>query len=210
MSDKLRIIYRPIAEITPYDNNPRRNEDAVRYVANSIREFGFKVPIVIDGDGTIVAGHTRYLACFELGITDVPCIIADDLTEEQIRAYRLADNKVAEIAEWDYERLAEELEGILNIDMEDFGFSEVEEIDFSNLESMMGEADQDYLDFVDKFKQKHKPTTDDCFTPAEVYEAVSDWVMENYGDDWTKIVRPFYPGGGLQDGQVSEGMPGLG
>lgn len=111
-----------ITEIKPYAKNPRRNDEAVKYVAESIRRFGFKVPIVIDKDNVIVAGHTRFKAAKKLKLEEVPCIIADDLTEEQIKAFRLADNKVAEKAEWDFELLGEELDEILNIDMEMFGF----------------------------------------------------------------------------------------
>ena len=109
-------------ELIPYEKNPRINDKAVKYVAESIKEFGFKVPIVIDKNNVIVAGHTRYKASIELGLTEVPCIVADDLTEEQIKAFRLADNKVGEIAEWDFELLAEELQGIDDLDMEAFGF----------------------------------------------------------------------------------------
>lgn len=91
-------------------------------MANSIREFGFKQPIVIDRNRVIIAGHTRWKAAKELGLKEVPCIMADDLTPSQVKAYRLADNKVAEASEWDYDLLEEELEGILDIDMSDFGF----------------------------------------------------------------------------------------
>ena len=125
MSDRLKIVYKPISELKEYSNNPRINDDAVKAVKNSISSFGFLVPIVIDRNDIIVAGHTRVKACYELGITDVPCIIADSLTEEQVRAFRLADNKTAEIAEWDYEKLADELNDILDttdFDMTNFGF----------------------------------------------------------------------------------------
>ena len=88
-----------IEELVPYANNPRHNDGAVEAVANSIREFGFKVPIVIDKDNVIVAGHTRLKAAEKLGLEKVPCIVADDLTPEQINAFRLADNKTAELAE---------------------------------------------------------------------------------------------------------------
>ena len=124
MSDRLKIVYKPISEIKEYANNPRINDGAVEAVKNSVSLFGFKVPIVIDKNNIIVAGHTRVKACYELGITEVPCIIADDLTEEQVRAFRLADNKTAEIADWDFEKLAEELDDILNIDMNEFGFGD--------------------------------------------------------------------------------------
>lgn len=118
----MEIIEKRIDELIPYDRNPRNNEGAVDAVANSIREFGFKVPIVIDSQNVIIAGHTRLKAAKQLELDTVPCIIADDLTEEQVKAFRLADNKVGEIATWDIEVLNEELEAI-DIDMSDFGFS---------------------------------------------------------------------------------------
>lgn len=118
-----------IEDLKPYVNNPRFNDDAVEYVAKSIKEFGFKVPMVIDKNNEIVAGHTRYKAAMELGLNEVPCIVADDLTDEQVKAFRLADNKVSEKASWNYDLLDEELENILNIDMEDFGFTKLEDID---------------------------------------------------------------------------------
>ena len=121
----MNIIEKNLNEIKPYEKNPRKNDNAVEYVANSIKEFGFKVPIVIDKDGVIVAGHTRYKASKKLGLEKVPCIIADDLTPEQIKAYRLADNKVSEKSEWDFDLLQDELSEILNIDMEMFDFNKL-------------------------------------------------------------------------------------
>lgn len=118
-----------IKDLKPYEKNPRKNDDAVKYVAESIKQFGFKVPIVIDKDNVIVAGHTRYKACKKLGIEQVPCVIADDLTDEQIKAYRLADNKVSEYAEWDFSLLDEELSDIIDLDMSDFGFLDDEDIE---------------------------------------------------------------------------------
>lgn len=118
----MNIINIKLSDLKPYERNPRNNKEAVDYVANSIREFGFKNPIIVDKNNVIVAGHTRYLACKKLGIKEVPCVIADDLTDEQIKAFRLADNKVAEIATWDLDLLDEELDDILNFDMSDFGF----------------------------------------------------------------------------------------
>ena len=132
----MEIINKKINEIKPYENNPRKNDEAIKYVAESIKQFGFKVPIVIDKNGVIVAGHTRYKASKKLGLEEVPCIVADDLNEEQIKAFRLADNKVAEKSEWNFDLLNEELGDILNLDMSDFGFElkldekEVEEDDF--------------------------------------------------------------------------------
>src|SRR5574344_700581 len=112
----MEIITRKLSEIKPYEKNPRKNDAAVEFVMNSIKEFGFKVPIVIDKDGVIVAGHTRYKASKKLKLTEVPCIIADDLTPEQIKAYRLADNRVAEKSEWDLDLLSGDLDDILNSD----------------------------------------------------------------------------------------------
>ena len=116
-----------LKDIKPYEKNPRKNDQSVDKVVNSIKEFGFKVPIVIDKNNVIVCGHTRYKAAKKLGLKAVPCVVADDLTEEQIKAYRLADNKVSELAEWDIDLLGEELDGIFDIDMSDFGFDLSEE-----------------------------------------------------------------------------------
>ena len=119
----MEIINRKVKDLIPYDKNPRKNDEAVKYVKASIEQFGFKVPIVIDAQGVIVAGHTRLKAAKELGMEEVPCIVADDLTEEQVRAYRLADNKAGEAAEWDIELLNTELLDLeANFDMADFGF----------------------------------------------------------------------------------------
>lgn len=122
MGKEIQIKYIPLDELKAYENNPRNNEEAVPFVANSIREFGFKNPVIIDADNVIVAGHTRVKAAKSLGMKEVPCIVADDLTPEQIKAFRLADNKTAEIATWDIGALDEELHQILDINMLDFGF----------------------------------------------------------------------------------------
>lgn len=122
----MNIVQKTLDDLIPYENNPRHNDDAVDYVAESIKEFGFKVPIIIDKGNVIVAGHTRYKAAKKLGINEVPCLVADDLTDEQIKAFRLADNKVAEIATWDFEKLDLEL-STLEMDMELFGFESYED-----------------------------------------------------------------------------------
>ncbi|WP_270515514.1 DNA modification methylase [Lactobacillus johnsonii] len=111
-----------IDQIKPYENNPRNNDDAVDAVANSIKEFGWQQPIVVDNGGVIIAGHTRYKAAKRLKLKEVPIVVADNLTEEQVNAYRLADNKSGELATWDDDELQEELDKILDIDMTDFGF----------------------------------------------------------------------------------------
>ncbi len=118
----MEIVNKSIEEIKMYENNPRNNDGAVEYVANSIKEFGFKVPIVLDKNNIIVAGHTRYKAAKLLNITEIPCIIADDLSDEQVKAFRLIDNKAAELASWDIDLLNLELENIKDIDMELFDF----------------------------------------------------------------------------------------
>ena len=128
-----------IDEIIPYVNNPRINDNAVDFVAASIKEFGFKVPIVIDKDNVVVAGHTRLKAAKKLGLESVPCLKADDLTDQQIKAFRLADNKVSEYAVWDLEKLDVELESI-DLDMVDFGFDSELSDEGAGLEVVEDEA----------------------------------------------------------------------
>ena len=122
--------YIDIGDIKPYDLNPRDNEAAVQSVANSIRTFGFVVPIIIDKKGTIVAGHTRYDAAIILELTEVPIIRADHLTSDQIKQFRIIDNKVSELARWDFDLLAGEISSLAGsgVDFTEFGFG-AEEID---------------------------------------------------------------------------------
>lgn len=127
-----------IENLKPYKNNPRKNDQAVDAVAASIKEFGFKVPVIVDKNLEIVAGHTRYKAALKLGLTEVPCIIADDLTPKQINAFRLADNKTGELAEWDLDLLNIELKE-LDIDMKQFGF----ELSGDNPEAFEDDYDTD-------------------------------------------------------------------
>lgn len=122
----MEIVNLAVADIIPYENNPRINDKAVKGVANSIKEFGFRNPIIVDAGNVIICGHTRLKAAKKLGYETVPCIVASDLTPEQVTALRLADNKVAEKAEWDEDALREELNKILEIDMSDFGFLEAD------------------------------------------------------------------------------------
>ena len=163
----LQIIEKSITEIKPYEKNPRKNDEAVEYVANSIKEFGFKVPIVIDKNNVIVAGHTRYKAAQELGLEKLPCIIADDLTEEQVKAFRLADNKVGELAEWDFDLLDEELDGIFDIDMSDFGF----DIDSGETE----QSDRKEVDFEETIS-----VVIDCENEEEAEEIFEKLQYEGY------------------------------
>ena len=117
----MKVVNKQLKELKMYENNPRNNDEAVQSVANSIKEFGFKVPMVIDKNNVIVCGHTRYKACIELGIKEVPCVVADDLSEDQIKAFRLVENKTNELATWDFDKLDQELINI-DIDMRDFDF----------------------------------------------------------------------------------------
>lgn len=111
-----------VEDIHPYENNPRRNAKAVDAVASSISEFGFKNPIIVDKNNVIISGHTRRLAALQLGLKEVPVIIGDDLTDAQVKAFRLADNRVAELAVWDEDLLKQEMAKAIDIDLSDYGF----------------------------------------------------------------------------------------
>jgi site-specific DNA-methyltransferase (adenine-specific) len=137
----MTIVQKNINDIKPYDKNPRKNEDAVEKVAASIKEFGFKQPIVVDKDGIIIVGDTRYKAAKKLGLKEVPVLVAEDLTDEQAKAYRLADNKTNEFAEWDMSLLASELTELefSEFDMKPFGFDlqmQPEPINLENNENL--------------------------------------------------------------------------
>lgn len=169
----MNIIELKLSEIKEYDKNPRKNDGAVDYVAESIKQFGFKVPIVVDKDNVIIAGHTRYKASKKLGLETVPCIKADDLTEEQVKAYRIADNKVSEFAMWDFELLDEELSEILDIDMESLGF--VEE-DFNHIEDLMTD------DFISRANDPVIFSMTLVF-PIEVKEQMDKFISEKGKDE---------------------------
>lgn len=145
-----------INDLIPYENNPRNNEGAIEYVANSIKQFGFKVPIVVDKDNVIVAGHTRWLAASALEMDEVPVVVADDLTPEQIKAFRLADNKVAEKASWDYSKLGVEIKDLLDIDLgfdlTDIGFGEFE------ISALTGDYEPDGFDeeVINEYSEKEQ------------------------------------------------------
>ncbi len=125
----MNILTLPLSDVRPYEKNPRKNDNAVDAVAASIRQFGFLVPLVIDRTHIIVAGHTRFKAAQRLGMKTVPCVVADELTEDQIKAFRLADNKVGEMAQWDVDLLPLELADIA-MDMSAFGFEAVSDEEF--------------------------------------------------------------------------------
>lgn len=182
-----------INNVKPYENNPRKNDEAVEYVANSIREFGFQQPLVVDSDGVIVVGHTRYKAAQSIGLNEIPVIVADELTDNQIEAYRLADNKVSEFSIWDTNKLNEELEAIdwLDIDMTEFGF---------------------YLDFEDESKDQ------DADIPfANVLGAENNYIVLKFDTDidWINAKEVFRLKdekrlSTRKDGAISKGMEAKG
>lgn len=121
------VVWKDPNELTPYEKNARKNDATVPYLVNSIKRFGFRVPLVIDAKGVVVCGHTRLKAALNIGMKKVPCVVADDLTNAEIKAFRLADNKIAEMSGWDFEALDLELEDLkidFDGDMIDFGFGE--------------------------------------------------------------------------------------
>lgn len=150
--NKIQIVYKNIDELKNYKNNPRINDKAVPKLVESIRQFGFKTPIILDKNNVIVCGHTRLKAAQKLGLKEIPCIIADDLTPAQIKAYRLADNKVAELAEWDLDLLNAEIKEIEDIDLNDFGFS------VQKISEMVDGLDLDEVgnDFLASRQQQHE------------------------------------------------------
>lgn len=181
----MEIILKKVDEIIPYEKNPRHNDNAVDYVANSIKEFGFKVPIIIDKNNVIVTGHTRLKAALKLGLKEVPCIMADDLTEEQVKAFRLADNKVSEFAEWDDELLKLELED-LNIDMDDFGF----DLDFAT-EETYEDAENPYTAKINipQYEIKgEEPDIDELVEKNKTDELIEEIENSNVTDEQKKFL----------------------
>lgn len=140
----MEITMRLVSELIEYENNPRINADAVEPVAESIKQFGFKVPILLDENDVIIAGHTRLKAARKLGLKEVPCISCDDLSPEQVSAFRLIENKTSEFSAWDFEKLDQELAELtdIDIDFELFGFEEIDLPDF-DAATLMVEADKE-------------------------------------------------------------------
>ena len=162
MSAPMSVELRPLDAVRPYANNPRQNDDAVEAVAESIRRFGFRQPIVVDADGVIVAGHTRYRAAQRLGLATVPVHVATDLTADEVRAYRLADNKTAELASWDTSMLSIELDALrgAGIDWTLLGFDEEE------LAKLLAPAGTEGLTDPDAFPEK---PVDPVTKPGELW-----------------------------------------
>ena len=164
--DELKIEYLKPSDLKPYENNPRNNDNAVEYVMNSIREFGFKVPLVIDRNNIIVCGHTRWKAARKLRKKMLPCIRADDLTDEQIKAFRIADNKVSELATWVEDKLEIEL-GEISLDMGAFGFDlEDIEVNTDSGDDADGKDDEGY--YGDERERTNKAYNLDLVDPENL------------------------------------------
>ena len=190
------IVKIPIDELTPDPNNAKDHPQwQIEQIKNSIEQFGNLDPIGVWGDDNlIVEGHGRYVALQELGYTEAECIRLDWLTEEERTAYALAHNKLTMNSGFIPEMLDVNLEAVGEIDMSLFGFRADDW--FSNRErndDSRQEGNDEYNEFLDKFEQPK--TTDDCYTPDKVYDAVVGWVENEYGVDRKDFVRPFYPGG---------------
>lgn len=204
-----------IDDLIPYANNAKQHSaKQINQIRASLREFGFVTPVLIDFDNNIIAGHGRVEAARAEGMREVPCVLVTNLTEAQRKAYILADNRLSETAAWDAELLQIGLEGLeaLHFDTGIIGFDaeslrEIEVNAYTRAapgkaaepegKHFLGDEDcessEEYESFVDKFKPKL--TTDDCYTPENIYAAIRDWAVEHYGLDNAQILRPFYPGG---------------
>ena len=194
----MQIEYLRLDDLIPYENNPRDNTQAIEKVQASIDAFDFRNPIQVDKNKVIICGHTRFYAAKRLGLEVVPVIIQADMTEEEADAYRLADNKTQEFALWDDDKLNEELDKIKNINLSDFGFEKIDA--WFNRTEKEGkdreEGNEEYNEFLEKFEAKK--TTDDCYTPDNIYEVVADYVENRFGVNRKNFMRPFYPGGDYQ------------
>ena len=202
-----------VKDLIPYDRNTKKHDKTqINNVAESIKQYGFVQPIVIDKNNVVVIGHCRLLAAKQLKMKEVPCVCVEDLTEEQVKALRIVDNKSNE-SEWDFDILPDEL---AELDLSDFDFDfgiedeaeETEIVEDDDLDEQdrlfkermargeISEEDEEYQEFLEKFEAKK--TTDDCYTPDNIYDVVKKWCIERYGLKGKKIIRPFYPGGDYQ------------
>lgn len=202
----LKIEYLPVGDLKPYKRNARKHETKdISAIKASIEEFGFDDPIGIWKDNIIIEGHGRLLAAKELGMTEVPCIRLDHLTDEQRRAYALAHNRTAELSEWDFDVQAAELKEIADIDMGEFGFDAVGEWfkEREKWDTDREDGNTEYNEFLDKFERKK--TTDDCYTPDNIYDVICSFVETTYGGKRESFLRPFYPGGDYEKEQYPQG-----
>lgn len=179
----MTIIEIPIGQLKPYKNNARKNEQAIPKVAESIKKYGFKNPIIIDKDNVIICGHTRLEASKMLGLKKVPCIIATDLTEEQVKEFRLVENRTNEFADWDYEKLLSELD---DLDLSEFEFPELQyedTISQSELEDMLTDGIKTSEKQDDHISIPLEPKK----TDKEKQHSIS--IFLNQGDDVTELLH---------------------
>lgn len=196
----LEVTVEPIGRLQEYAGNAKEHTaEQIDQIKASMRQVGFCDPIGVwtnaEGKSEVVEGHGRLMAALELGLERVPVIHLDGLTDEQRRFYALVHNKLTMSTGWDFDKLDEELESLsLDFDMDGFGFDlGADGWDGTALSTDGRETNDEYDEFTDKFKPKL--TTDDCYTPDEVYQAVKGWACSEYGIDPDSCVRPFYPGG---------------
>ena len=202
-----------LEKLIPYVNNAKiHSEEQVTKIASSIREFGFLSPVLIDAKYNIIAGHGRVMAAKKLQLESVPCVFIEGLTEAQRKAYILADNRLSDLGTWDMEIAAGEFEELreLNFDLSLTGFSFPDLGDQSDWfedrernDTSRQEGNEEYNEFLEKFEAKK--TTDDCYTPDCVYDAVASWVANEYKLNRQDFVRPFYPNGDYQKETYPEG-----
>lgn len=196
--------------LVPYANNAKKhNDEQVEKIAESIKEFGFLSPCLIDNDYNIIAGHGRVMSAKKLGMKTVPCVFVEGLSEAQRRAYILADNKLTEMGGWDVGRVQFELAELndMDFDVSLTGFELNDDSDWFESRKrydndLEGETDE-YKDFVEKFEPKK--TTDDCYTPDGIYDVIAEWVEKRYNLDRKNFIRPFYPNGDYQKENYPEG-----
>ena len=169
----MNILQLPLEEVHPYENNPRKNDNAVEAVAASIKQYGFLVPLVISADHEIITGHTRYKAAGRLGLSTVPCVIADELTEDQIKAFRLADNKVGELAQWDVDLLPLELADIAQ-DMAVFGFESISEEEFGEKFTLDSGEKKPYQQISQTLHDKQAELIMACIDYVHAHEEVGE------------------------------------
>lgn len=210
-----------IDKLVPYANNAKiHGPEQIEQLRRSLREFGFVSPVLIDEDKNLIAGHGRVEAARAEGMTEVPYVTVSELSEAQRRAYIIADNRLSETGEWDAARLKFEMEELnsLSFDTSLTGFTmdEIETIHVSAHErakpaaegnhfwgDVESKSSEDYEEFVDKFKPKL--TTDDCYTPQNIYEVIRDWALAHYGLQGAPVIRPFYPGGDYEHETYPDG-----
>ena len=211
----MQVVMKPLEEIQPYSKNAKKHDARqIKNVAESIKQYGFVQPVVVDKNNVIVIGHCRALAAKKLGIKEVPCVCVDDLTPEQVNALRLVDNKSTE-SDWDFDLLKDELPELdLSACDFDWDFQDADETELTNEDreqefrermerGELSDDDEEYQEFLKKFEAKK--TTDDCYTPDNIYDTVKDWAVEKYEIGNAAIVRPFYPGGDYKSEKYPSG-----